>query len=147
MKDFLKSKLGEFINLISELISNIFEIDQTKTSNIILNIFTVIAYIIEIAIFITLVVIIIYIISLVIFPVIAIFGYFKDKKRVYDQKEIENSRKGKGNTEVYITYYIWQRQKKEISRKVLGKHTKDNLVVTKSKWVLFPYKKKVWGYL
>lgn len=146
VKDFLKNNLGEMINLISEIISNIFGVDQTNTSNIILKILTVIAYIIEIAIFIIIVALIIYIISLLIFPVIAIFGYFKDKKRLYNQIEIENSRKGKGKNEVYITYYIWQREKKEISKKVLGKHTIDNLVAVKSKWVLFPYKKKVFGY-
>lgn len=146
VKDFLKNNLGEMINLISEIISNIFGTDQTNTSNIILNILTVIAYIIEIAIFIIIVAIIIYIISLLIFPVIAIVGYFKDRKMLYDEYKIEHSRRGKGKDEVYITYYIWQRQKKEISEYVLSKHTQDSMVAIKSKWTLFPYKKKVWWY-
>lgn len=147
MKDFLKSELGELIDIISELVSIIFGIDQTHTSSIILNIITIIAYIIEIIFFIIILILIIYIVSLITFPTIAIIGYFKDRNKLYESDEIENSRIGKGKDEIYITYYIWQRQKKEISKKVLGKHTQDSMVGVKSVWILFPYKKKVWGYI
>ncbi|UXV29417.1 hypothetical protein [Mammaliicoccus sciuri] len=147
MIDDLKNNLWEWIEKNSDNIFDLLDINKTTFPSDILNIISIVLFILTIMIFIISLIVIIYIVSLIAFPIIAIIGYFKDRKKLYDEDKIELSRKGKGKDEVYITYYIWQRQKKKVSEYVLSNHTQDNLVAVKSKWVLFPYKKKVWGYL
>lgn len=146
MIDNLKSKLWGWIEKNTDNIFGFLGIDQTSIPSDILNIIAIVLFILTIMIYIISTFVIIYIVSLITFPIIAIIGYFKDRKMLYDEYKIEHSRRGKGKDEVYITYYIWQRQKKEISEYVLSKHTQDSMVAIKSKWTLFPYKKKVWWY-
>lgn len=146
MIDDFKNKLWGWIEKNSDNIFDFLGIDQTSIPSDILNIIAIVLFILTIVIYIISTIVIIYIVSLIAFPIIAIIGYFKDRKMLYDEGKIEYSRKGKGKDEVYITYYIWQRQKKKVSKHVLSNHTQDNLIAIKSKWVLFPYKKKVWWY-
>lgn len=146
MIDDLKDKLWGWIAKNSDNIFDFLGIEQTSIPSDILNIIAIILFILTIVIYIISAIVIIYIISLIAFPIIAIIGYFKDRKMLYDEDEIERSRKGKGKDEIYITYYIWQRRKKEISKVALGRHTLDNMVGVKSKWILFPFKKRVWWY-
>lgn len=147
MIDGLKNKLWEWIEKTSDNIFDYFEINKTSIPSDILDVIAIVLFILTIMIYIISAIVIIYIVSLIAFPIIAIIGYFKDRKKLYDEDKIEHSRKGEGKDKVYITYYSWQRQKKKVSKRVLSNHTQDNLIVIKSKWVFFPYKKKVWGYL